>query len=282
MAQFSSIEWTTHTFNPWWGCTTVSEGCRFCYAQNLATRYGHDVWGKGKERRKLSDGYWEEPLRWNNAAGISNAMGGERPRVFCASMADVFDPEAPEGELERLWELIRATPELDWLLLTKRPGRIEQSLPDDWAQGYANVWLGASVEDNKVADRARTLAQIPAHLRFLSLEPLIGPVDKVSYEGIHWAIVGGESGARPRPMQMEWVHDIHAACRENDVAFFFKQLGTYLAREMRCTDRKGGKWSELPVDLRIREIPGVAHTFVPQAQDEPETETVFGGVPVGA
>lgn len=140
----SSIEWTTHTFNPWWGCTKVSDGCKFCYAETLSKRYGHSVWGPGKARRLMSDNHWQEPVKWNKQAQEQ----GTRYRVFCASMADVFDEQAPEGQLDRLWELIRVTPYLDWQLLTKRPQRICASLPDDWEKATPMSGLGRALKIN--------------------------------------------------------------------------------------------------------------------------------------
>jgi len=221
MGAETKIEWTTHTFNPWWGCTKVTDGCKFCYAEALAKRYGNDVWGVGKARRIFGEKHWAEPLRWNAQA----AREGERHRVFCASMADVFDPEAPESELQKLWELIRQTPYLDWQILTKRPEHIAANLPPDWGLGYSNVWLGTSVEDERVIKRISDLAAVPARVRFLSCEPLIGPLDDLPLKGIDWVIVGGESGPKARPMQRAWVESILRQCREADVPFFFKQWG---------------------------------------------------------
>lgn len=221
MGYNSSIEWTTHTFNPWWGCTKVSDGCKHCYAETLSKRYGHKVWGPGRARRIMSDAHWQGPLTWNADARTKNI----RYRVFCASMADVFEEAAPIGELERLWQLIRDTPFLDWQLLTKRPHRILDSLPNDWGDGYPNVWLGTSVEDTRVVGRIGHLVQIPSVVHFLSLEPLIGPLHNLPLEGIDWVIVGGESGAGARPIKEEWVLDIRDQCRRAEVAFFFKQWG---------------------------------------------------------
>lgn len=217
----SSIEWTTHTFNPWWGCTKVSDGCKFCYAESLSNRYGHKVWGPGKPRRLMSDNHWQEPLKWNADA----AHQGLRYRVFCASMADVFEERAPAGQLERLWELIRKTPHLDWQLLTKRPERITPNLPEDWGVGYDNVWLGTSIEDERVTHRVDYLVAVPAIVRFLSLEPLIGPLPQLALAGIDWVIVGGESGPGARPIDEQWVLDIRFQCRAANVPFFFKQWG---------------------------------------------------------
>jgi protein gp37 len=217
----SKIEWTTHTFNPWWGCTKVSDGCKHCYAELLSNRYGHDVWGAGKQRRLLSDKHWQEPLKWNVRAQAE----GTRYRVFCASMADVFDEGAPESEVSRLWQIIRQTPMLDWQLLTKRPERIAANLPADWGAGYRNVWLGTSVENENVVDRIDHLAGVSAVVHFLSLEPLIGPLRNLPLENIQWVIVGGESGPKARPIDEDWVLDIRRQCRAAAVPFFFKQWG---------------------------------------------------------
>ena len=217
----SRIEWTTHTFNPWWGCTKVSEGCRYCYAEALSNRYGHSVWGPGRPRRLMSDAHWKAPVVWDADARRAKV----RHRVFCASMADVFEEHAPTGQLERLWELIRGTPNLDWQLLTKRPHRIMESLPKDWGSGYTNVWLGTSVEDSRVIARIHELSAVPAVVRFLSLEPLLGPIPDLPLKGIDWAIVGGESGPNARPIEREWVYEIRRQCRAAGVPFFFKQWG---------------------------------------------------------
>ncbi len=169
----------------------------------------------------MSANHWGEPLKWNAQARNQ----GIRYRVFCASMADVFEERAPESEQTRLWNLIVETPHLDWQILTKRPERIVECLPTDWGHGYSNVWLGTSVEDERVIKRIECLKQIPAVVRFISLEPLIGPIPNLSLQGIHWAIVGGESGNGARPMRKEWVLDIQEQCRIQNVPFFFKQWG---------------------------------------------------------
>ena len=262
MATNSKIEWTHHTMNPWWGCTRVSPGCAHCYAETLAHRYGHNVWGKGKARRPASEKVWAEPVKWNKAA----AMAGERHRVFCSSMADVFDEGAPEGARERLWALIRSTPGLDWLLLTKRPENFQAMLPPDWGDGWANVWLGVSAENQDLLHkRVSILRHVPAVVRFVSAEPLLSELDferggwaltrqlkspegKI-YPPIHWVIVGGESGHGARPMDLRWARIIRDQCRADGVAYFFKQLGG--ARD------KGGDLESIPEDLRIREFPKV-------------------------
>jgi protein gp37 len=242
----SRIEWTTHTFNPWWGCTKVSAGCKFCYAEALSKRYGYDVWGARKHRRLMSDNHWKGPIKWDAEAKRKNV----HYRVFCASMADVFEERAPEGQLERLWDLICQTHNLDWQLLTKRPERIADHLPKDWGFGYENVWLGTSVEDERVLDRIKHLIRVPAKVHFLSLEPLLGPLHDLPSQGIDWVIVGGESGPKARPVDPAWVRDIRDQCQETGVAFFFKQWG---GKRKKKTGRRldGRTWNEYP-DVRLR------------------------------
>lgn len=187
MSANSKIEWTHHTFNAWWGCAKVSPGCDNCYAERDAGRYfpGHAYWGVDAERREFSDRHWAEPRKWNAQA----AKSGNRVRVFCSSMADVFDKNAPAGARERLWALIKDTPNLDWLVLTKRIGNAARMLPTDWLDGYQNVWLGISVVNQEEADRdIPKLLATPAFVRWLSMEPLLGPVDISRYVdpvGIH-------------------------------------------------------------------------------------------------
>jgi protein gp37 len=216
MGEKTAISWTHHTFNPWWGCSRVSEGCRHCYAADLATRLGHDVWGQ-RPRRFFGEKHWAEPLKWQREA----QQAGERRRVFCASMADVFE-ERPELENERwrLWELIDRTPALDWLLLTKRADRIADLLP---LRDAANIWVGTSVEDLSQAWRVECLRSIPAVVRFLSYEPALGPLDDLDLQGIDWLIFGGESGPNFRPANLDWARTMRERCRAQSIAFFFKQ-----------------------------------------------------------
>src|ERR1035437_10015657 len=174
MGKNSSIEWTDHTFNPWWGCARVSPGCNNCYAEAWARRVGENIWGAKQDRRVFGEKHWGEPLKWNAEAQEQE----RRRRVFCASMADVFELRSDLDPWRvRLWNLIDENPWLDWLLLTKRPQNIENKVP--WKNGWPdNVWLGATVENQKYADeRLPILLQFPAKRRFLSCEPLLGPVD---------------------------------------------------------------------------------------------------------
>ena len=235
MGQNSSIEWTDHTFNPWWGCTKVSPACQNCYAELWAKRTGHQVWGKGKLRRFFNDRHWNEPIIWNEEAAKTKL----RRRVFCASMADVFeDNEALNIWRERLWALISITPWLDWLLLTKRPESIEQMVPWQW-DWPKNVWLGTTVENANYAEkRLPLLLKHPAAVRFLSCEPLLGPIDLRPWfnarklHPIDWVIAGGESGPRARPMHPDWVTSLLHQCQEAEVAFHFKQWGHWVPAEL--------------------------------------------------
>lgn len=239
MSEKSEISWTDATFNPWWGCAKVSPACDHCYAERDSKRFaaGKVLWGVNAERREFGDKHWNDPLRW---ARTMPAKLGRRPRVFCASMADVFDKNAPDGARDRLWKLIEATPELDWLLLTKRIGNAKSMLPDNWGDGYANVVLGSTVIDQEEADRdVPKLLATPARRRFLSIEPMLGPIDltKMRALGLHgfgmfergvdWVIVGGESGAGARAMDRKWARDIRDQCADAGVPFHFKQWGEW-------------------------------------------------------
>lgn len=184
MGQDSKIEWCHHTFNPWWGCVKVSDGCKNCYAEGVSHRFGGDLWGVNKPRRMMSRGYWYQPLKWNRGA----EKQGERRRVFCGSMCDVFeDRQELIKPRSRLFQLINQTPHLDWLLLTKRPENIKRF----WPFGYydeqfhwPNIWLGTSVESQEMADkRISELLEVPAKVRFLSCEPLL---EKIDLESILW------------------------------------------------------------------------------------------------
>lgn len=220
MASETIIAWTDHTFNAWWGCVKVSEGCRNCYAAGLAQRYGHDVFGPGKGRRLFGAAHWQEPFTWVKQASADR----RRHRVFCGSMMDWAEAHPDvKGARALLWDTIRATPELDWQLLTKRPGNIAAMLPEDWGDGWPHVWLGTSVEDMTQAHRVATLSGIPAAVRFMSYEPALGPLDDLDLTGLHWVIYGGESGAKYREHDLAWPRAMREKCERAGVAFFFKQ-----------------------------------------------------------
>lgn len=252
MAENSKIEWTDHTFNPWHGCTKVSPGCKNCYAERDDNRFTPKGtprhWGPEAPRRFFPDKHWKNPLKWDKKA----AELGVRYKVFCGSMCDVFeDREDLHVHRNRLYELIQDTPNLDWLLLTKRPERVNVEWPWKY-QGYIleNIWMGTSVENQGQEHRIVELQKIPARVRFLSLEPLLGPVDlrhwlsPCSYycdhggmwpeghrpgkPGIDWVIAGGESGTKARPMHPAWARSIRDQCAEAGVPFFFKQWGAWI------------------------------------------------------
>ncbi len=286
MAESTSIEWCDATFNPWWGCQKVSPACDHCYAERDSKRFapGRVLWGVGSERRTFGEGHWNEPLRW---ARTMPAKLGRRPRVFCASMGDWLDLDAPLDQFVRLLDTIRRTPELDWLLLSKRIGNWRKRLDEavtahvaalgcfggvsswahDWLNGRApaNVWLGATVIDQAEADRdVPKLLAVPARVRFLSIEPMLGPIeladlgaDKFNrrggidplrgerttyigaaedgramwagspFERVHWVICGGESGPHARPMHPDWARSLRDQCEAAGVPFLFKQWGEW-------------------------------------------------------
>lgn len=284
MGANSKIEWTDHTWNPWIGCSKVGPGCDHCYAEAWDRRFavsGHAMrWGANKPRTRTSADNWRQPLKWNAQA----QREGRRYRVFCASLADVFDNEVPVEWRVELFKLIRSTPHLDWLLLTKRIGNAAAMMRA--ARGYAaldmtadpprieplpNVWLGATIVNQEEADRdIPKLLAVPAAKRFLSMEPLLGPVDISSYlcdfdlgngsrwGNLHWVIVGGESGPGARPFDTAWAHSIVEQCSSAGVACFLKQLGAHVIQggERRMKrDKKGGDMSEWPHEIRVREVP---------------------------
>jgi protein gp37 len=230
MGKDSRIEWTHHTFNPWWGCVKVSPACDHCYAESWAKRVGSDVWGQESQRRFFTDAHWKEPLKWNRDATAE----GVRRRVFCASMADVFenrpDLVAPR---QRLLALINATPMLDWLLLTKRIHLVKKLLP----KGHElppHVWIGTTVENEEYArKRLKYLLELDSpSVRFVSCEPLLGPLNLAPHlqpnakgTRIDWVIAGGESGHGARPMDPAWPEDLQKQCAAAGVPFHFKQWG---------------------------------------------------------
>lgn len=286
MAESTGIEWCDATFNPWWGCEKVSPGCAHCYADTLATRYGYgDTWGAGHALRLFDDRHWNQPLRW---AARLPAKLDRRPRVFCASMADVFEERDDlDYHRVRLFKLIEETPELDWLILTKRPDFARDWLQanDPWtyptlSNGWktksrdglgwhlpSNIWLGTSIENARYTWRADALREIPAAVRFISAEPLLGSLyegvplpeqewttAKVGHDqytkwldltGIDWLIVGGESAPRARPMHPGWARELRDTCLRTPLlgaavvidgvpqpgrdrpAFLFKQWGEW-------------------------------------------------------
>lgn len=214
MSARSHIEWTEMTWNPVTGCTKISPGCANCYAERMAKRL--KAMGAARYREgfalQVHEDALEQPLRWKSPR-----------KIFVNSMSDLFHKDVPLAFIQRVFEVMAQCPQHQFQVLTKRAARLRQLAPAlDWAP---NIWMGVSVEDEKRAKRALELSAVPAHVRFLSVEPLLGPIENLPLDGIHWVIVGGESGPGARPMRAEWVDSILHQCRAKKVAFFFKQWG---------------------------------------------------------
>lgn len=258
MGSNSAIEWTDHTFNPWWGCAHVSPGCLNCYAEPLANRFagaasgGRGLWGRRARRRFFPDRHWAAPLRWNRSA----RRRGEVVRVFCGSMCDwleALDPEHPDGEelrwtRLRLARLIDETPHLRWLLLTKRPAALDWALGHAWPVGVPDhVWFGVTVENQDEAGRRLPpLLAAPVRRRFVSCEPLLGPVDlSWAVRDLDWVIGGCESGPAARTAAGGWFAALAAQCEGAGVPFFLKQqmIGGRLVK------RPDLRWVQLPKEL---------------------------------
>jgi protein gp37 len=277
MGDSTKIEWTEATWNPWHGCHKVSAGCKNCYMFREKKAYGQDP--NAVVRSKTT---FNAPLKWVKA--------GKAPRYcFTCSWSDFFIEEADSWRSEA-WEIIRATPQITYQILTKRPERIAAGLPGDWGEGYPNVWLGVSCENQEAADkRIPLLLCTPAAIRFISAEPLLGPINlheielpseynisinvpgwvsalEKNHEGryysapasLDWVIVGGESGPGARPFSIDWANAIVEQCRAANVPVFVKQLGAHVIQggERRIKrDKKGGDMHEWPHEIRVREMP---------------------------
>ena len=232
----SSIEWTDATWNPTTGCNKVSPGCKFCYAERFSERLqnmGAEKYANGFELT-LHESALEDPLNWR------------KPKhIFVNSMSDLFHEEIPITFLYQIFDVMRRAHWHRFQILTKRAEHLVEI--DPLLEWPPNVWMGVSVENQKYTYRIDLLRQTRAHVKFLSLEPLLGPLPNLDLSGIDWVIVGGESGFKPRPIQPEWVRDIRDQCREAKVPFFFKQWG---GRNKKKTGREldGRTWDEMPVD----------------------------------
>lgn len=288
MGENSNISWCHHTFNPWIGCDKVSDGCKHCYAEGMQHRFGGGLWGASAKRKLTVDSNWQKPLAWDRKAKLA----GERHRVFCSSLADVFEGREDLAEPRRwLFRLIESTPHLDWLLLTKRPHDMARlSHAAGWLGDWPNnVWAGATVENQKAAEtRVLSLLDVPARLRFLSCEPLLGMVSLTDIEivspatsdvsarlnsltghltgpddilpHINWVIVGGESGPSARPFELSHAVSLVRQCNLAGVPMFFKQLG---ARPVLGGDpwpvehdkRAGADKRDWPEWVTVQEVP---------------------------
>lgn len=244
MAEKTGIEWTDSTFNPWWGCTKISPACDNCYAAALDKRSGGDHWGN-VPRRRTSEHNWNEPRRWQRKAEAFYNEHGRNRRVFCASMADVFDNQAPEEWRHDLWTVIEECWALDWLLLTKRPQNIEKMKPDPvtWENIRGHVWLGTTVEDQiRAKQNIPHLLRHDSAVRFLSCEPLLGPLDLSPYiEHLDWIITGGESGSGSRNADPNWYRSLRDQADAAGVPFNFKQWGDWDERGQRIGKKKAGR-----------------------------------------
>jgi protein gp37 len=288
VGEVTNIGWVDggSTFNMAIGCSKISPGCDHCYAEKTGKRFG-TPWGPGVPRRYFSDKHWDEPLRWDRKAKAA----GKNTLVFCSSLADVFDNEHAQSHRDRLWALIKTTPHLTWLILTKRVGNVPAMLPADWGDGYPNVWLGISVVNQEEADRdIPKLLRLKAVVRFLSIEPMLACMDisqhlsfgycpehdfdsgfclERDHAGVHhidWVIVGGESGSKARLFDLQWAEQIVAQCRDQEVPFFMKQLGanpvTFVSVDGEprqvpypIIDAKGAVMNDWPAELRIQQFP---------------------------
>lgn len=224
MAEQTNISWTDNSFNPWWGCTKIAPGCDNCYAATFDHRLGGDYWNPHQKPRRTGPKNWKKVVEWNEEAEES----GNRTKVFCGSMMDWCDKDAPPGAREDLFQLIKNTPHLDWQLLTKRATLIEKNLPNDWGNGYPNVWLGVTCENRRHGyPRIEALQKIPAAIRFISAEPLLEDLPDIDQHltGINWIIIGGESGAGYRPMNKLWARRLLVNANAENVPVWFKQWG---------------------------------------------------------
>jgi protein gp37 len=273
MAEHTEIAWADSTFNPWIGCTKVGPGCDHCYAEaRMDKRLHHVQWGLGQPRSRTQT--WGQPVKWNREHEHFFKKHGRRQRVFCASLADVFDNEVAPIWRADLFQLIDATPHLDWLLLTKRIGNVSKMLTEILRPGTMpkNVWLGATVVNQEEADRdIPKLLATPARVRFLSMEPLLGPVDLQRAfrpvcdhgsvpgpggvggvtcpacegfgcrRGVDWVIVGGESGPHARRLNGDHARSLRDQCAAAGVPFLFKQWGDIDERGIRMGKKASGR-----------------------------------------
>jgi protein gp37 len=243
----TSIEWTDATWNPVAGCTVLTAGCTNCYAMRMAARL--DAMGqekyRGLTRRSGGRAVWTGKIRLDEKSLAIPTSWSKPRKVFVNSMSDLFHHAVPAEFIRRVWTVMGDTPRHTYQILTKRPERMADVLSGTGFDVLPNVWLGTSVEDGRVLNRLDEIRKVSAAIRFVSFEPLIGSVAKSNLDGIHWAIVGGESGPRAREMKSEWVHEIEAMCRLSGTAFFFKQWG---GKNKKATGRllRGRTYDEMP------------------------------------
>jgi protein gp37 len=250
----TAIEWTDATWNPVAGCSIVSAGCTNCYAMEMAKRLQamNVPKYKGLTRRSGKRTIWNGVVREDNAA-LDIPLRWKKPKkIFVNSMSDLFHERVSDAFILEVWRVMRATPHHHYQILTKRPERMGSFVRSKIAEILPNVWLGTSVEGAEVVERVEYLRTIPAVIRFISFEPLIAPVGIINLTGIHWAIVGGESGRAARPIREEWIDEIYDQCSFHDTAFFFKQWGTWGKDNKRRSKKANGRlyrgqeWDQMP------------------------------------
>ena len=248
------IEWTDATWNPVAGCSIVTAGCTNCYAMQMAKRLeamGVEKY-EGLTRRSGKRTVWNGVVKEDRAA-LDIPYGWKKPKkIFVNSMSDLFHEQVTDKFILDVWQVMRATPQHNYQILTKRPQRMAQLVADRVGKVLPNVWLGTSIENAEVRDRVDDLRAVPAAIRFISFEPLIGPVGPIDLTGIDWAIVGGESGSAARPIREEWIDEIYSQCVQQRTAFFFKQWGTWGKDNKRRSKKANGReyrgqfWDQMP------------------------------------
>lgn len=255
----TQIEWTDATWNPVAGCSIVSAGCTHCYAMEMARRL--EAMGVAKyaslTRRSGGRTIWNGVVREDEDALAIPHRWRKARKIFVNSMSDLFHERVSDAFILKVWQVMRETPHHHYQILTKRPERMAVFVSTLVEDVLPNVWLGTSIENAEAIPRIDHLRAVPAAIRFLSFEPLIGPVGDVDLSGIHWAIVGGESGRSARPIREEWIDEIHAQCEEHETAFFFKQWGTWGKDNKRRSKKANGReyrgktWDEMPAAFSI-------------------------------
>lgn len=252
MAGTSEIEWTDVTWNPVAGCTLASAGCTNCYAMRMAARLqamGHAKYA-GTTRKSGGRYVWTGRVN-TDPSSLSAPLEWRLPkRIFVNSMSDLFHEKVPDEFIEKVWDVMAKCPQHHFQILTKRPERMAAMFHNDQLSVLQNAWLGTSIESEDVKERVQDLAEIKGATLFVSFEPLIGKIDDIDLRQVHWAIVGGESGPRARPMDASWVDRLHEICKRDDVAFFFKQWGGH-NKKAAGRELHGRTYDEYPLDLDV-------------------------------
>jgi len=253
MSDKSTIEWTDATWNPTTGCSKVSPGCAHCYAERLSLRFGTSTkpWtpANAEQNVTIHPDRFDMPLKWR-----------EPKRIFVDSMSDLFHELVPDWVVARVWDTMAKASRHQFQILTKRPERMPKIVTRRVEEHgvLPNVWLGTSIENNRWVGRADHLRATPAAVRFISAEPLLGPLPSLDLRDIDWLIVGGESGSSHRHMDLAWARELRDMCDRAGTSFFFKQLGSSLARSAGSRDRKGVHPEDWPEDLRVRDMPNAS------------------------